>query len=83
MHFKTLDAPFFLVMLLATIVALALGGCYAGNAESIMQDTNARGCLFLRATATPLAGGGLLLVGTWGPDPPPYRECFDSMPSVP
>lgn len=80
---RLLVGPFFLVMFLASLAALVIGGCYAGDAESIMRDSNARGCLFLRATATPLAGGGILLVGTWGPDPPPYRECFDSMPSVP
>lgn len=80
---RSAKITFVLLMFLWSLAAILLTGCYAGNAESIMQDSNARGCLFLRATATPLAGGGILLVGTWGPDPPPYRECFDSMPSVP
>lgn len=80
---RTLALTYLVATLIAAIVALLVTGCYATNAESIMRDTNARGCIFLRATATPVAGGGILLVGTWGPDPPAYRDCFDSLPSVP
>jgi len=67
---------------LAVLLA-ALPACYATNAQNVMAEPNARGCVYVRASAMPIASGGLILVGTWGNDPPAYADCFNGLPIIP
>jgi hypothetical protein len=77
-----------LALLLLT-VALALAGCAGwipqgattGDVKDIMAQENARGCIYVRASATPWAQATMLVVGTWGQDPPPYAECWKGLPA--
>ena len=65
------------------LLLVSLTACYAANAQNVMADPNARGCVYVRASAMPLASGGLILVGTWGADPPAYADCFNGLPIIP
>lgn len=69
--------------LLLAVVLAALPGCYASQSLDIMREQNARGCIFARAAATPWASGGILLVGTWGQNPPTYSQCWQNLPALP
>jgi hypothetical protein len=55
----------------------------AAESIQVMQQQNARGCLFIRGSATPFASAGFVAVGTWGNDPPAYKDCFIGMPLIP
>ena len=68
--------------LLRTAASLLSGG-YAGQSLEIIREQHARGCVFARAAATPWAAGGILLVGTWGPNPPTYEQCWKNLPVLP
>lgn len=73
----------------ALVAGLLAGGCaplLTGSTDpkdirDIMQTQNARGCLYARASATPWAQATIIVIGTWGPDPPPYEQCWQGLPS--
>ena len=46
----------------------------------IMKAQNARGCIYFGGSAAPWAQVKTVIVGTWGADPPPYAECFKTLP---
>lgn len=77
------------------VVVLACLGLFAGcsglgilqnpatdvsQQRAIMEQQNARGCIYFRANALPWASVTTLLVGTWGQEPPSYAECWKGLP---
>ncbi len=75
---------FTLLISLATGCAFPMaGGMDSSQTLEIMKAQNARGCLFIRGSATPWASAGFMAIGTWGTDPPPYNECFSGIPVIP
>jgi len=49
--------------------------------KSIMESTNARGCIYARVSATPWASATTVIVGTWGDPPPSLEECWKGLPA--
>jgi hypothetical protein len=76
-------------LLPALLILCAVSGCttlLTGTANTddalkIMQAQQVRGCLYLRVNASPYAQASMLLVGTWGTDPPAYSECWQGLPT--
>lgn len=69
-------------------IAIAISGCGflltgttdPGRMAEILKAEKARGCVYARASGRPWADAGLLLVGTWGVNPPTYAECWQGLP---
>jgi len=59
-----------------------LGGMNATETLEIMKAQNARGCLYIRGSATPFASAGFIALGTWGADPPKYADCWRGLPVI-
>ena len=68
-------------------VAASMAGCIGtvgSNHLELMKQHNARGCVYIRGSGKPYADASLMVIGTWGTDPPPYAECWKGLPvSVP
>ena len=47
---------------------------------AIMQQQNARGCVYLRANAQPWASVTTIIVATFGQAPPTYEQCWQGLP---
>ena len=60
-------------------VALVVSGCAIESLE-VMKEQNARGCVYVRASAQPWAQATTIIVGTWGTDPPKYIDCWRGLP---
>jgi hypothetical protein len=69
------------VLLLTGCGFLLTGTTDPAQVQPIMQSTNARGCIYTRASAAPWAQVTTILVGTWGQDPPPYQACWQGLPA--
>jgi len=69
------------LVLLAGCAPLLTGTASTSDALKVMKAENARGCIYVRASATPWAQATLLLVGTWGAKPPDYEECWKGLPA--
>lgn len=52
------------------------------DALKVMREQNARGCLYLKGKAQPWADVTLMVVGTWGQEPPAYAECWTGLPTA-
>ncbi len=71
------------------VLAVLLPGCAplltgTGNVDDalkVMREQNARGCLYVRGNAKPWADASLIVVGTWGSEPPPYEKCWSGLPA--
>lgn len=75
-------AILFLVLALGTACApLLYGGSDPQASLAVMKETNARGCIYVRASAQPWAQATTIIVGTWGQDPPDYKECWKGLPA--
>jgi hypothetical protein len=59
---------------------LLTGSTDPAKVQAIMDSTNARGCIYARASATPWASASTILVGTWGDPPPSLKECWQTLP---
>ncbi len=77
-----------LLLQLYTLSCFLPAGCLmlgpGGTAEQaleLIKLQNVRGCIYARASTTSLASGSLLVIGTFGPDPPAYSECWQGLPS--
>jgi len=77
--------PTLLLLLAASCLSacapLLTGTASTSDALKVMKAENARGCIYVRASATPWAQATLLLVGTWGAKPPEYSECWKGLPA--
>ena len=77
-----------IIVLLYGLALLALNACGflltgktdAGQIQQIMDAIDARGCIYFRASATPYASAGTLIVGTWGTPPLLLSECWQALP---
>lgn len=73
---------------LVATLALGLSGCAAlttgqtnpQDIKTVLDAQNARGCIYLRITNALYFSGNLLLVGTWGNEPPAYADCWKGLP---
>jgi hypothetical protein len=70
-----------LSLLLAGCGAMLTGSASSSDSLKVMAQENARGCIYIRASATPWAQATLILIGTWGQDPPLYSECWLGLPA--
>jgi hypothetical protein len=76
------------ISLLGLLMACTAPGCGLlltgsndpGKVQTIMDSTNARGCIYARASASPWASATIVLVGTWGDPPPTLDECWKQLP---
>lgn len=59
---------------------LLTGSTDPAKVQTIMASTNARGCIYARASATPWASATVVLVGTWGDPAPSLQECWKQLP---
>jgi hypothetical protein len=74
---------------LVLLILPGVGGCAPlitgtndpAKVKEIMQSTNARGCIYARASATPWAQATTIIVGTWGTDGPKFSECWQGLPA--
>jgi hypothetical protein len=48
---------------------------------AIMQQANARGCVYFKGNAAPWANVTTIVIGTWGQDPPTYADCWLGLPA--
>ena len=75
-------------VMIAVVLAL-LPGCAPllagttdpGKIAAIMQATNAAGCIYTRASASPWASVTTILVGAWGEPRPSLEECWRQLPT--
>ncbi len=76
-------------VMLFCIIGILLAGCAriltgTGSTEealAIMREQNARGCIYAKGKAQPWADVTIIVVGTWGQEPPPYDQCWSGLPS--
>jgi len=59
---------------------LLTGSTDPGKIQAIMDSTNARGCIYARASTLPWVSTTTVLVGTWGDPPPTMKECWSTLP---
>ena len=81
-----------MICLIAAVIALTLllHGCAPlltgttdpGKVAAIMESTNARGCIFTRASASPWASAVIYLMGTWGDPAPELERCWKVLPPL-
>lgn len=69
-----------LSVIMAGCAPLLTGTSNVDDALKVLEWQNARGCLYVRGNARPYADVTALVVGTWGPDPPAYAECWQGLP---
>lgn len=67
--------------LMAGCAPLLTGTTDPKDTLAIMREQNARGCLYLRASAAPWPQATTILIGTWGADPPAYSDCWKGLPA--
>ena len=83
---RKMAVPVLHAMLAALLIAACAGlttSCAStSDAKKLMDSTNARGCLYSRASATPWAQATIIVVGTWGENPPTYAECWQGLPAA-
>lgn len=79
-------------MLLLCALLMALSACSGlgilqnpatdtSQQAAIMQQQNARDCVYFKANAAPWAQVTTIIVGTWGQNPPSYAECWQGLPA--
>jgi len=69
------------VLVLINGCALLLTGTTdPAKVEAIMSSTNARGCVYARASATPWASVVTYLVGSFGEPAPLFEDCWRALP---
>ncbi len=77
-------------LVLCVLIVTLLSGCSGlallnqnnteAQTQAILQQQNARGCIYFYGTAAPWASVKTVIVGTWGQNPPPYAECWQGIP---
>ena len=58
-------------------------GATVQDVKEIITNTNMRGCIYVRGSTLLTSAATLMMIGTWGQDPPPYRDCFTGLPVSP
>jgi len=67
-------------LFLAGCAPLLTGTTDPAQVKSIMESTNARGCIYARASAAPWAQATTIIIGTWGQDGPRFEDCWKGIP---
>ena len=77
-------------LMLCVLVLVLLSGCSGlallnqnnteAQTQAILQQQNARGCIYFYGTAAPWASVKTVIVGTWGQNPPSYKDCWQGIP---
>ena len=58
-------------------------GATVTDVKDIITQANMRGCIYVRGSTLFSDAGTMMLIGTWGQNPPEYRECFTGLPVSP
>lgn len=69
-----------LVLTTTSCTTLLAGTTDPGKVQAIMQSTNAAGCIYTRASASPWASITTIIVGAWGDPRPSLTECWQQLP---
>lgn len=67
--------------LITACAPILTGTANVDDALKVMQAQDARGCIYLKGKAQPWADVTLMVVGTWGAQPPAYKECWTGLPT--
>jgi len=67
-------------LLLTGCAPLLTGTTDPAQVKAIMESTNARGCIYARASAAPWAQATTVIIGTWGQDGPRFEDCWKGIP---
>lgn len=71
----------FALTTLSACAPLLTGSTDPQASLAILKEQNARGCVYVRASAQPWAQATTIIVGTWGIDPPKYADCWKGLPA--